>query len=49
MIKYNVRDEDLPEEEEESQQINPTPLLPREVAQALESCASLRRELQVSE
>jgi hypothetical protein len=26
-----------------NQQINPTPLLPREVAQALENCAALRQ------
>ena len=58
MIKYNVRDRRSPLKKKNNpnryiaklnQQINPTPLLPREVAQALESCAPLRRELQVSE
>ena len=51
MIKYNVRDRRSPLKKKKNpnkyiaklnQQINPTPLLPKEVVQALESCTPLR-------
>ena len=52
MINYTVRDRRSPLKKKKNpnryiaklnQSINPTPLLPREVAQALESCAPLRQ------